>query len=94
MSNVILKSKGRSLARDAKEEYSDPHELLEGGLDALEDWCSENLASADIQKLIDSLSVLLHHRTLNTLKGAMDSTRDAEAEFRKMFPDARALVRG
>ena len=25
---------------------------------------------------------------------AMDSTRDAEAEFRKMFPDARPLVRG
>jgi hypothetical protein len=91
----------RRLARDAREQFADATEFFEGGLDTLAEWCGDNLASKDIEKLIDRLSCTIHDRTVNQVRGAVTGAEDSRPRgtpsaakgFATRYPTARNIKR-
>jgi hypothetical protein len=91
----ILRGRNPRMALDEamqEADYPNARQHFEGGVDTLIEWCAENLARRDIEKLIDGLNSELHNRTVETITG--DATprrvnapamRRAEADFQRQY---------
>ena len=78
-------------ARDAAEgDYERAHNLLEGGVPVIAEWCAENLGRKDIEKLIAELNTALSKRVEETI--AADSVRGKRRDGRSADPSIRAAT--